>query len=398
MSEKLHYLHNIHYEEVLIDDLADVNNGISFYEKDFQDIMKGPQTEGLSEEEITQALMDERTISIAIETDSDPIVLPVFTPVEYTSWYNQQFFEKNKEQFKEVLHFSASPSTVSLMNDNHLAEISKQLKDGDKTIVFDHQEGSSEISNALNSLLNNCGLKYEERFLGDEQGAPSKELHFVGKTHLNPEASIHGIYQGLSLTETYNSMVVSGEINEQDGTSLLYGPNISSEELTKLWDIYREPFAKLIEDDPLRMALNRDEFDDMMTDPASINIVHRNEGGDIVAFMQLVNNLKVCSWLNEDYYAQSFNEAYTGNELWYFPGVVTDINNRGEMHSFKLVQLMTKLASAADIQPTLIFECSEISATYIPEIVSAAISETKLAAIDIQNYATYDYRCYQLLS
>lgn len=397
MSEKLNHLENLSFdEEIVKDHLYDQSGGIHFYEADFKEIAKGPQVEGLSKEEIDQALADEQTISVTVEVGSEPMVLPVFTPVKYTSWYNQRFFDKNKEQFKEVLHFSASPSTVTLLTEQHISEISERLKDGTKTIVFDHQEGSNEIPVALNSLLSSCGVYYQEKFLGDQEGAPSKELHFVGRTHLNTEASIHGTYEGLTLMETYNSMVLAGEINERDGTSLLYGPEVTAEELSKLWDIYKEPFAKLIEDDPLRMALNRDEFDAMMTDPASINIVHRNDEGNVVAFMQLVNNLNVCSWLNEGYFAQKLPEFYEKNELWYFPGVVTDVNNRGEMHSFKLVQLMTKLASAANIQPTLIFECSEISATYIPDIVTAAVNETELVTIDIQNYANYNYRCYQL--
>jgi hypothetical protein len=130
----------------------------------------------------------------------------------------------------------------------------------------------------------------------------------------------------------------------------------------------------------------------MVEDPNTYTIAHFSEN-DIAAFAVFVSDINACEWLNADFYRETFHDE----PILYFPGIASDINKRGEIYSLHIVKLLSLLEHQMQQDPAILFQCTNISADYIPyKIVEPAGNSTGIIKISISEMMRYNYRGFKV--
>jgi hypothetical protein len=376
-----------------------ISRSYQYYEKAYQRLTVGPQHEGLSEKEFQSAIADSRSLTVDVELeDGTRVLFPILSPVEHTGWYNQKFFENHAADFGHVFHFCVPPALVDRVSEQKIKEIHRNiglLQLQNVSIVFDEKNDSVAMSGQLSSLLDGAKIQYKEIFLGDDAKSPSRELYFVGTTKIVEKKYNPFSEKKYDMSDVYKHVIGHDLIDGYSTTKLFKGSELSREQLEKLWNLYEEPFQKLIENDPLRVALKKDEFTAILRDESSLSIVHEKQGM-MVTSCHMVTKPETCKWLNPNFYKEKFPDKYNEGLVWYFPGIVTDINSRGGAYSQKVIGLLSELVSYGRVEPIIVFDCTEISARYIPLLVARSINRTEALKISIADSVSYNYRLFKI--
>lgn len=383
-------------------EISEINSEVidysyDYYDREFSRIADGPQLEGLSEDEWFKALSDPDSLIFDDVIDGKSLVVPILTPVENVSWYNSEYFRNHQDKFGKVYHFCAPPSLFGGLDSKSIQEITNKisiLAKQNVSIVFDHQSGVETMAETIGGMLSASGVKAEEIMMGEKKGQPSSVIHFEITTD-DPNLSKNP--DVVNIHESYNQMISEGLISPNGPTRLINGEEMTEEVLQRLWDIYKVQFSDLIKDNPLRGALTEDEFRTMLKNSKSVSII-QEEQGKIVSLCHMVTDLKLCSWLNVEHYANKYPEKYNQELVWYFPGIVTDVESRGMMHSLRTIKHLIKLVKYAEVNPVIVFECSDRSSKYVPWIVLRAINWSNVTDLNTEETARYNYRLVKLLS
>jgi hypothetical protein len=202
-----------------------------------------------------------------------------------------------------------------------------------------------------------------------------------------------------AVRDEYRRQVQEGDINPSEmSTTLLLNPEdmdqpISDKDsktnLQRIWEMYSERFNELTEHFPVRGTQTFEELEAMLKDPSTLTLAHK-EDGDLVSFTYMAD-VKNCEWLNADYFADHF----PGDLVLYFPGIAAD-KERGGQSVINLMKLLGRITEPVMDKMRLVFQCTNVSKTYVPRIVGWGIGATDVFQLTDDLKETSSYRYYGL--
>jgi hypothetical protein len=118
-------------------------------------------------------------------------------------------------------------------------------------------------------------------------------------------------------------------------------------------------------------------------------IVHKTKGRvDCVA--SIMHDIKNTPWLNGDYY-----KKYEGELLSYYMLIAKDKDVNARL-AMDLISMQIKLAEARGKEMWVTFECTNISAEYIPRMVGIVVNSSGTLNIKINQTAKYPVRMFSI--
>lgn len=339
---------------------------------------KGPQAEGLSPQDLEKAFADERTIFIQSKSTR---AWPVLTPLENNSEYLQSFFNGNYPD-KQQYYLSMPPDMTKKQMRATRKAIKAVLKTSDTQIVFDQASDDTVLQEVLEGV---DGFSINE-FTDEKNSTQASVIHFEGKTDLtmtNEDGDI------CSLREAYQKTgpIIDPE-NLNDATLLLSAEEIEQTK-ERLWEIYEGQFSSLVENHPARQIQTKDELYAMLSDPDTLTVAQKVDN-EIVSFSMFVGNIDSCDWLNVDYYKDRYSQEDA--HVLYFPGIATDVEKQGNKYALNLVNLIAAMIGKSGKNARIVFQCTNISADYIPKIVETATKASGMGDINMSEMYRYRYR------
>lgn len=144
--------------------------------------------------------------------------------------------------------------------------------------------------------------------------------------------------------------------------------------LQELWSICESRFGELGEFHPVSMEESREFFYDMLLDSKTHTIVKYDEGRP-VCFGFFMGDIDKCSWLSESYRdALRADAAAKQQSILYYPEIMS--RKDAQAQSVAVISLLTRLVAATHQPTRLVFEVTNRSKTYIPNLVKRYIEST----------------------
>lgn len=353
---------------------ADLQRTCEFYES-FKELAKGPERLGLHPDDLRSSVQNPATICTEYKNSrGETVILPLFVPVEQLYWYNKDFLY-NTYGDRPIYYFTHA----QIPEDGEakfFTEVSKLLDSGAVLITDKYTgEGGGGLKDWEDELSSHESLKLEALGGGEEKRL---NLMYVAQVKLNDEGGVH---EAPSFYEVFCHEVEAGNLaeNARDGASVV--DVIEGEEAERLWELYSVPFDKLTAEHPISGGFDREGFLEIMRSPDVVKVVNRVDGV-ISTLMTFVTGFEHATWLNEDWYKEHYGEYSETENIWIFPGIVTDENMRGQNYSAEVVKLAMAVTTKRGSDVLITFECSEISARYVPAIVKAGIESTGLGKVE----------------
>lgn len=377
---------------------------IDFYKDVVGSRTKGPQLEGLDESWLPEVLNDPETLSVELQNGKK---WPLLVKIKHNIDYREDFF---KDHFPEedAYYFTLPPAEYieELVSSRKIQSVIEDLKARNGIIAYDFQEGS-ENEQLIPSLLEGGSARHlvditpESAAYGQSYGLPAV-IHFeaIAKQKNRSPENATG-----DTIAAFKELVAAGEYEDSPayGVTLLDKDKLTEnpELLDNIWTIYKDQFDELVDDHPSLQIQPREELEAMLLDEDSFNIGFMEEG-KVVGLCYFVSNIEKCVWLNKGFFDELHDQA-PDTKLAYFPGIVVDKNKarKGAEYATSMIGLVEKVTERAGIDMQVVFQCTNVSATYIPEIVTSFINNCEAfefaRPIDehgnaFQKTAQYDYK------
>jgi hypothetical protein len=371
-------------------DDTELETAAGYYTELFAQRAEGPQLEGLSADAVKNALRDPRTIAVELSTKNGNVVWPLLVPIEHNAEYRPDFFENhNGEGSSQHAFYFSDPGEV--LQGAKLEGFAAE----DSIVVCDYQEGApdQQARGRLLQLLQDSGVTTEDYLAGLPDEALPRVLHFAASTHLvgvdtdRPENK--------NFQAVFDGMVESGraERRPENGATILDPAAIAKNEgdiADNLWEVYQGQFDELIKDHPSMQEQPRESLLAMLGDKGTVTSAYYLDGR-VVGFSFFVFDIEACEWLDADYYRKEF----PGEQTAYFPGIVVDKSHEGKAFSMPIIRMLSDVAAEANVAPRLVFQCTQVSATYVPAIVELGVNRTEHGRVDeVTPLASYRYEVF----
>jgi hypothetical protein len=367
----------------------------------------GPQAEGIPPSDIEKVYEDERTIFVNINNgDSDTIKWPLFTPIQNSCEFNIDFFERRYGSAENVFYVS-TPRNREMIFDNTSRDQLLEFSSREPILVFEETEDDA-VSQQLHSLFESNFDLLPDVLIDDKNGTEAAVIHYAGKVSLVPSADQKNDASDLevrksssTLRQAYASLIESGGLEEfpESGTIIVDQTTLNDiidddSQMTlmgRLWEIYDSQFKTLTENHPSRQAQTFQELQSVISDPDTLTLayIHNRE---YVSFALFVADLRTCEWINPEFYEEKFADDL----VLYFPGISTDSEKQGNKYSQNIIDLIARICKVSDSEPIIAFQCTNVSADYIPVIVEGATEATGDATLKVNELQRYTYKALAL--
>jgi hypothetical protein len=362
-----------------LSDSIDFEKTADFYEAELKERIKGPQLEGLTIEWLYDALADERTRTLKI---GGGVVWPVFVPVQHNHDYRKEFFDSHFPG-RSAYYFSAPPD-VELVQDEFAQHIETLRTEG-AIIGYDilTQQGVDEVDIPEVFRADFArDVTPESDAYGMEYGQPMVS-HFESVAKPNQPWPLG---DG-DTSAAFARLVERGEYEKfpTNGPAVLTKDDLINDKqlLEQIWNIYSEQFDELVDDHPSLQIQPREELERMLLDEESLNIAYIDEGR-IAALVYFVSNMNKCVWLNPDFY-EKLHKKSPETKLAYFPGIVVDASKARQSAGYadaiiRMVEAVSREAGVHGLH--VVFQCTNVSETYIPKIVTSVLTNGGVVGFD----------------
>ena len=328
---------------------------------------------GLFGEDIERALRDPRTISMrTFDNDGKATSTPVLVPIDILEWFNKDLMIRTYGSESEVMVYAHPPFGEPDIDSEVKRLLQEQIVAG--KVVLTELYGDDETS-PMAAVLKEGESDLEINAFGGE--LESSADYFALKIKINDSPEVK---QSANLYDVHKECMEAGIVTYDTNNGSSLAKTIVGEEADRIWDIYQKPFEGLGEDDPTLAGFDRDSLMDILQDAEIPKVVHRVDG-EITTMMLFLHDFSKVPWFNPNSYARDFSEYYETNNILIFPGIVTDEKRRGNNYASEMIDFVTRLYAYRGSSVLLTFECTEVSATYIPELVAAGIENTGLAKV-----------------
>ncbi len=362
---------------------------IESYLEIMQAATHGPQREGYAEYDLDKIFTDRKTPFILY---GDKVAWPIITPIENTTEYLAEYFDDYRSYAQGRYYYLAMPAFEILEADpNFTSTIIRTVRHAlqqDRRLVFEESPGRDIIDFLLTHGLDENEFNIDT-FVDKRNDTDAAVRHFEGLTNVgmtNEHGELHRLRDAYPLVDPEYAEIHNGTILLDPFRLSERLPGTDKTVTERLWEIYDGQFSKLVQQNPSRQAQTYDEVKKMTEDPETLTVAHLVDG-DVVSFGMFVGNIEACDWLNTNFYTERFGR----DNILYFPGIATDLKKEGNKYAFSLIDLIAKLISKSGIDRHIVFQCTNISADYIPRIVEQYTEATGFATIKIEEYWRYNY-------
>lgn len=374
----------------------------------YRDVIKlrttGPQLEGLEEDWLINAIKDTSTLTLEIAENKQ---WPLLVKIEHNIDYREQFFlDHFPDQIAYYLSLPPSEYLGQAEVAEKLTDLVEEVVAQDGIIAYDYQEDSGDEDLILNLLNLGTGYNFvditpESDAYGRSYGLPNV-VHFEAIARQKNKDSQIG--DG-DIATAFNQLVAEGKYIENP----TQGPTLLSKELLTgypkllddIWTMYEAQFSELVDDHPSLQIQPREELEQMLLDDESFNIAFM-EDGKVAGLCYFVSNIKKCVWLNNKFF-DTLHAKNPDVKMAYFPGIVVDKDKarKGGEYATSMIGLVEQLTIKAGIDIQIVFQCTNISRTYIPQLVTAFIANCDSLELTrpvdsegnaFQKTAQYNYR------
>lgn len=206
---------------------------------------------------------------------------------------------------------------------------------------------------------------------------------YVGEVSFYPEQDFQVVD---SVLDVYDRGVESGILSaggEASGAVMVR--TIEGEEAMRLWRIYEAPLREISISSPINAGYDQDGFLEALANPTIAKVLNRQDG-QITTLALFGTDLSAASWLNVEYFAYHYPEAYLTGNILLFLGIVSDELLRGYSYSQRLISLLVKVGEVRDSKAIITFECNEVSSTYLPQLVDESLRSSNIVSVSgLQN-------------
>ena len=317
---------------------------------------------GIFGEEIQKSLSNPDTVITEIPTeDGDKASVPVLVPMGTLEWFNNDPIREKYGDNARSYVYVHPPIYDETTREAVRKALDDKLEQG-CVIVSELYDGDTE--NPIADLLADETRQYDVEAFGGE--TESRVDVFVGNVNMKNDPEVK---HAPSLYEVYTKMVGDGAMNHDptNGASLV--AVIDGQDAEDIWRVYKKPFNDLEEKDPTLSGFDEETLLGILKDPDIAKIVNRVDG-EITTLLIFLQNFDKAPWFNSDYYKKNFPEYFNTQNIFMFPGIVTDENKRGLNYATDVLDLAVRLFTERGSNFLITFECTEVSTTYIPKFVS----------------------------
>lgn len=327
--------------------------------------------------EVEEILSNPETTVLSYSRDDlDETFMPLLIPINSLEWYNSKLLCDSYGDESKILLYAHPP----LINNTQKVWqfLHEKLTDGNVIIFDQYRSDLPTVADFMNKIIHkseNDNYTVEAVGGGDIE---RKVDVFAGKVSLN---GVGNIKNAPTLFEVYEESLNSGEINRDENNGVTIERSLTGDDAERLWQIYQKPFDDLSENDPTYAGFTKSDLLGILENPDIAKIVNRIDG-TITTLCFFVQDFKLAPWFNWRYYQKKYPEYATTDNIFMFPGIVSDENMRGNNYSLDVIDFTTKLFAKRDTNFLVTFECTEISTQYIPEIVKSAVEHSGVAKIE----------------
>ncbi len=330
------------------------------------DTKTSPQRLGLGNQEFMDSLNYPGTICGEIRNKLRTHTMPILVPTTSLYWYNQGLLNKLFPESETYFYSQVAP-TKSVVD-----KVSQKLKERDVVLASN--------SSALKKLV--AKLNRDKALV--EEGL---SVSFLDNAFLNQYVGLikfdsDDVYEiDKDIIESYREAIEDGILEENLDNGVTIVDSIDSDDAERLWHIYQKPFDDISQKSPINAGFDKDGFYKALEDTSVLKVINRKDG-QITTLALFETDLSNASWLNEDYFAENYPDAYRTKNILLFLGIVSDESMRGQTYSQSLINLLLKVGKKRGSCVYITFECNEVSSRYLPQLVDFAINASEIATID----------------
>lgn len=300
--------------------------------------------------------------------------MPLLVPAEDLEWYNMDLLERSYGEGKEFYYYAHPPLPEDEASQQAIQDALKVVLEQGAIIFTDDYEG--RLVGPLDEVANSSE-RYRLNDLGDDDKERNGQV-FITEVEFK---DVEGVRKGPSLQEVYKGCLERGELQVDPENGVSLAEVIEGDEAEKIWKIYKGPFDKLTLEHPMNAGFHKEELTEILADPNVAKIVNRVDG-EITTLVFFQNDFSNSPWFNRDLYKEKYPEYYDTNNILIFPGIVTDESKRDQGYAANTINLALELFARRGTNILVTFECTEISATYIPYVVTSSINESALGHVE----------------
>lgn len=230
---------------------------------------------------------------------------------------------------------------------------------GENAIIFTHSY-TPNPENVTNLPI----YPLRNELTGTDAGLLLYELKIANSLKaLNPKAIVDAARE-YSLTQSDAAI------------SIKIGGTLDVAEKEQLWRLFHKRFDDISGNMPYLIEETRSATMSLLDDHRNVFVFVRDVNNDIVACIFVTDSKEAYPWINKDYLeARNMDQDEPCSEM-FIPGIAAYRDNRGNKPSYQMIQTLAEIVAMTGYHEIRVrFECTDVSALYVPRIVQEALSE-----------------------
>jgi len=329
---------------------------------------------GLFREDLERAFTDDRTFFYeSTNNEGVKVSNPVLVQSDILEWWNHELFSKLFPS-KNVLVY-AHPKRASKHDDERITEQLELATDLGYVIATEKyvSDESSPIAKYIKKMQE---VNPDTVTVFGNLELPSRVDYFATEVNFNGALT----RQSPSIFSVYEQMIAEGLVSANEANGVSVAREITGEEASKIWRLYKDPFDKLGKDDPTIAGYSEEMLKDLLSDQNVLKVVNRSEG-EITTLLLLLDKLSDAPWFNEEYYKNTYPGFYETGNIVISPCIVTDEEKRGNEYALDTIDFVARIYGRRGSNFILSFECTQISTQYVPAITKYVLEKTGLLSL-----------------
>ena len=369
-----------------VDQKIGPDGGYESFESFNESLRAGPEVLGFYDEDIYDKLC-EREVGYFIDGPNGR--RPFCIPVGVSPDINQPFFANPANIDQELPAFHMFVPRIEGDVPPEMIDVVRELAELNATIFFQFEQSDGDTQASITRLFEEAGVDANEVPLIDSKNETEASVfHYLAQPVFNdPPLEVEEEFQGKHGQALQRHLVETEQVEAapETGTTILL-PEYLTEEMRKaIWQNYDTQMDLLIENHPRYQRLHEKELNDLLEADDSVNIVYFEDGNPVFVFIGVTDLAKHAPWLD----GQQIKEDNAGVDILYCPAMFVDINRSGQKHSQKAFATLLDVIQMRGRNMGLYFECTNISATYVPKAGIEAIDGSGIAKADLKTVANY---------
>lgn len=353
------------------------------YRQQIETTSNGPQTEGVDEGTVAK-LLDTDTVRGRVIIVQDVGVPIIFRAIDVDVMRGSYLANRyGQDATERSLYYSPSFELGQSQRDQVAQSLRAQIDSQPTPLLYEEEQGITWKTDILHDILQRAGVTYQCDVLIDpKNNSEASIIHYDGLAVPNEVADTNPTTLRDLFEKYYNT-----DVNAvRDGVTFLDNARFAEDTDMQdyIWELCNTQFEKVVENLPVRQSPTKEELIEILSHPSSSTIMYL-EAGKPITLSTFTHSVEACSWLRQRYFAK-----YADEWLGYYAFLVTDSNRQGEHKSHELLNVIFDLIDKAKTPMRVVFECTNISADYIPYgIVQPLVNGSGKITIQLREVARY---------